>query len=130
MERNLLEVFGQRTLHAYESVGAANGVVGRYLDFYNADDRTPRWVIELLARHTSPNKPYRTQPERDSGNPLATSRWQYRMTLHVEVLAPESLRAERIVVSIGDVTKLRGEVAFHRSGALPNDGKVIDDCRN
>jgi phenylacetate-CoA ligase len=27
------------------------------------------------------------------------------------------------------VTKLRGEVAFHATGELANDGKVIDDTR-
>ena len=52
-----------------------------------------------------------------------------RMTLHVEVPANQSSRADAIVDSIRDVTKLRGEVAFHPPGALPNDGKVIDDAR-
>ena len=52
-----------------------------------------------------------------------------RMTLHVEVPAHESSRAEAIVASIRDVTKLRGEVVFHAPGELPNDGKVIDDAR-
>ena len=28
-----------------------------------------------------------------------------------------------------DLTKLRGYVKFHSPGDLPNDGKVIDDCR-
>ena len=51
------------------------------------------------------------------------------MTLHVEVPANRSSNAEAIVASIRDVTKLRGEVAFHAPGALPNDGKVIDDVR-
>ena len=50
-----------------------------------------------------------------------------RMTLHVEV-APQPLveRRRRSSRSIRDVTKLRGEVAFHAPGELPNDGKVID----
>jgi phenylacetate-CoA ligase len=58
-----------------------------------------------------------------------------RMTLHVEATLPEggadnaSSRAEAIVESIRDVTKLRGDVAFHAPGALANDGKVIDDQR-
>ena len=58
-----------------------------------------------------------------------------RMTLHVEVTLPEggadnaSSRAEAMVESIRDVTKLRGDVAFHAPGALANDGKVIDDQR-
>ena len=52
-----------------------------------------------------------------------------RMTLHVEVRAHESSHADAIVTSIRDITKLRGDVAFHLPGELPNDGKVIDDCR-
>jgi phenylacetate-CoA ligase len=34
-----------------------------------------------------------------------------------------------IVATLRDVTKLRGEVLFVQRGSLPNDGKVIDDCR-
>jgi phenylacetate-CoA ligase len=52
-----------------------------------------------------------------------------RMTLHVEVADTVSSRAEAIVESIRDVTKLRGDVAFHSPGTLANDGKVIDDQR-
>ena len=52
-----------------------------------------------------------------------------RMTLHVEVPENRSTDAEAIVASIREVTKLRGEVAFHAPGELPNDGKVIDDQR-
>jgi phenylacetate-coenzyme A ligase PaaK-like adenylate-forming protein len=52
-----------------------------------------------------------------------------RMTLHVEVPAGRSTNAEAIVASIREVTKLRGEIAFHAPGELPNDGKVIDDQR-
>ncbi len=50
-----------------------------------------------------------------------------RMTLNIETTARPA--AESIVASIRDVTKLRGEVAFHAPGELPNDGKVIDDVR-
>jgi phenylacetate-CoA ligase len=52
-----------------------------------------------------------------------------RMTLHIEVPAPELSRADAIVASMRDVTKLRGDVAFHAPGELPDDGKLIDDCR-
>ena len=52
-----------------------------------------------------------------------------RMTLHVEVSAHRSSRADGIVATIRDVTKLRGDVVFHPEGELPNDGKVIDDRR-
>jgi phenylacetate-CoA ligase len=52
-----------------------------------------------------------------------------RMTLRVEVPGNRSSDAEAIVTSIREITKLRGEVAFHAPGELPNDGKVIDDTR-
>ena len=53
------------------------------------------------------------------------------MTLHCEVaqpLPPDALEA--IVASIRDVTKLRGEVKLEAPGALPDDGKVIEDRRD
>ena len=52
-----------------------------------------------------------------------------RMTLHVEAAASASSNAEAIVESIRDITKLRGEVAFHTPGTLANDGKIIEDQR-
>jgi phenylacetate-CoA ligase len=53
-----------------------------------------------------------------------------RMTLKVEVSErPEGL-ASRVAESIRDVTKLRGEVTLCDPGALPNDGKVIEDARS
>lgn len=52
-----------------------------------------------------------------------------RMILHVEVSSPRLAGTEGIVASIREVTKLRGEVAFHAPGELANDGKVIDDTR-
>ena len=51
------------------------------------------------------------------------------MTLHVELASTERSLGEAIVSSIREITKLRGEVAFHAPGELPNDGKVIDDQR-
>ncbi len=52
-----------------------------------------------------------------------------RMTLKCEVKErPEGL-SEAIVASIREVTKLRGEVELLGAGALPNDGKVIEDLR-
>jgi len=52
-----------------------------------------------------------------------------RMTLHVEVRDNASSSSDALVESIRDVTKLRGEIAFHAPGSLANDGKVIDDQR-
>ncbi|MFZ6749339.1 phenylacetate--CoA ligase family protein [Undibacterium sp. Ren11W] len=55
------------------------------------------------------------------------------MTLQCElvnqsVAENESLQA-KLVASIREVTKLRGEVSFVAAGSLANDGKVIDDVR-
>jgi hypothetical protein len=45
------------------------------------------------------------------------------------VSSNRSSRADAIVDSIREVTKLRSGVEFHAPGELPNDGKVIDDRR-
>ncbi|RFO95954.1 AMP-dependent synthetase [Rhodoferax lacus] len=52
------------------------------------------------------------------------------MTLKVEAGAPAEGLAERIGDAIRDVTKLRGQVELLAPGALPNDGKVIEDVRS
>ncbi|WP_225782693.1 phenylacetate--CoA ligase family protein [Xenophilus sp. Marseille-Q4582] len=53
-----------------------------------------------------------------------------RMTLKVEcAAAPEGLAA-RLAEAVRDVTKLRAEVEVLAPGALPNDGKVIEDARS
>lgn len=53
-----------------------------------------------------------------------------RMTLMCEVAGGGSeALAGAVAASIRELTKLRGEVAFLPSGALANDGKVIDDVR-
>jgi phenylacetate-CoA ligase len=53
-----------------------------------------------------------------------------QMTLKVETAGtPEGL-VERISEAIRDVTKLRGAVELLAVGALPNDGKVIEDARS
>jgi phenylacetate-CoA ligase len=52
------------------------------------------------------------------------------MTLKVEAATiPQGLDA-RIGEAIRDVTKLRGDVQLLQPGALPNDGKVIEDARS
>ncbi|HYE71230.1 MAG TPA: AMP-binding protein [Aquabacterium sp.] len=53
-----------------------------------------------------------------------------QMTLRAEVAqAPDGL-ATAIAGSVRDVTKLRADVEFTVPGALPNDGKVIEDIRS
>lgn len=53
------------------------------------------------------------------------------MTLKVETAcsAPDGLSA-KLMEAIRDVTKLRGQVEVLAPGALPNDGKVIEDARS
>jgi len=80
----------------------------------------PAQVAAIVARH-----PEIMKARLVVDNPDSTD----RMTLNVEVPPNRSSNTDAIVASIRDVTKLRGEVAFHSPGALPNDGKVIDDVR-
>lgn len=51
------------------------------------------------------------------------------MTLRCESLEAAEGLAAAVAESIRDVCKLRGDVVFVAPGALPNDGKVIDDVR-
>jgi phenylacetate-CoA ligase len=53
-----------------------------------------------------------------------------QMTLRAEVAQPPDGLASAIAGSVRDVTKLRAEVEFIVPGALPNDGKVIEDARS
>jgi phenylacetate-CoA ligase len=81
---------------------------------------TPKQVNEIVRRHPEILKA-RLVIEGETGND--------RMTLKCEVKArPEGLAAA-IVISIRDLTKLRGEVELVGAGSLPNDGKVIEDLR-
>jgi phenylacetate-CoA ligase len=80
----------------------------------------PAQVAAVAARHPEIGRARLVVDTADGGD---------RMTLHVEIASNRSSNAEAIVASIRDVTKLRGEVAFHVPGELPNDGKVIDDVR-
>jgi len=52
-----------------------------------------------------------------------------RMTLLCEARErPEGL-TEALVATLRELTKLRGEAQIVDAGALPNDGKVIEDKR-
>ncbi|MBR9970999.1 phenylacetate--CoA ligase family protein [Magnetospirillum sulfuroxidans] len=53
-----------------------------------------------------------------------------RMTLHVESADHSESLAASIRDTMQSVCKLKGNVAFHAPGALPNDGKVIEDKRS
>jgi len=80
----------------------------------------PSQVAEIVRRHPEIGKARLTVDAAEGAD---------RMTLHAEVADRATARAEPIVASIRDVTKLRGEVAFHSPGELANDGKVIEDLR-
>lgn len=54
---------------------------------------------------------------------------QDNMVVHCEVDSRPDGLAEALVGSVRDITKLRGEVVLAAPGALPNDGKVIEDSR-
>lgn len=51
------------------------------------------------------------------------------MTLRCEAEAPPADLARRLVESIREICKLRGDVEVVAPGSLPNDGKVIEDLR-
>jgi phenylacetate-CoA ligase len=53
-----------------------------------------------------------------------------QMALRVEVIDPPNGLVQRIADAVRDVTKLRADIELLRPGALPNDGKVIEDARN
>jgi len=80
----------------------------------------PSQVADIVRRH-----PEVLKARLIVDNPDATD----RMTLHCEVRAGAPDPTGAIANSIREVTKLRGEVALREAGALPNDGKVIDDIR-
>ena len=85
----------------------------------------PAQVAEVLRRHPQILRA-RLVVDNDSGAD--------RMTLHCEVDDANSTNSlvslgAALPLSLREVTKLRGEVAFCAPRALPNDGKVIEDRR-
>jgi phenylacetate-CoA ligase len=81
---------------------------------------TPGQVAEVLRRHPEVRRA-RLVVEGEEGND--------RMTLHCEVAERPEALAAALIASMRDVTKLRAEVELVAPGALPNDGKVIEDRR-
>ncbi len=81
---------------------------------------TPRQVNDIVRRHSEIGRA-RLVVSGEAGSD--------EMRLRCEVSSrPEGLEAA-IAASIREVTKLRGEVELVAPGALPNDGKVIEDTR-
>ena len=82
----------------------------------------PSQMADIARRHGEIRK-YRLVIDHDD-------RKTDRMTLNCEIDgAGDAALAGRIAATIRDVCNLRGEVALKPAGALPNDGKVIDDMR-
>ncbi|KAA3628541.1 MAG: phenylacetate--CoA ligase family protein [Proteobacteria bacterium] len=80
----------------------------------------PSQIAEVLRRH----------PEVQKGRLVVDNEnARDRMRLSCEVASDDASLAKAIVETMQSVCKLRGEVAFVKPGALPNDGKVIDDVR-
>ncbi len=80
----------------------------------------PSQVAEVVKRHAEVKRARLI---------VDTADGQDRMTLHCEVAGAPAGLVERIVATLRDVTKLRGEAALRAPGELPNDGKVIEDTR-
>jgi phenylacetate-CoA ligase len=53
-----------------------------------------------------------------------------RMTLQLECTGDLQGLRERVAEAVREVTKLRASIEFVAVGALPNDGKVIEDARS
>jgi phenylacetate-CoA ligase len=58
-------------------------------------------------------------------NPQGTD----RMRLRCEVVSASEALAQALAATLRDLTKLRGDVELCGAGALPNDGRVIEDAR-
>ena len=80
----------------------------------------PDQIAEILRRHTEIAKARLT---------VSRVGEQDAMTLAVECAAPSPELAAAVRETMQAVLKLRGEVEAGIPGALPNDGKVIDDTR-
>ena len=81
----------------------------------------PSQVAEVLKRHPEIGKG-RLVVDQEDGRDV--------MTLHCEVDGGDDALAAAIAAAVQAVCKLKGDVALTRPGALPNDGKVIEDTRS
>ena len=80
----------------------------------------PEQIAAIVARHPEVLKARLTVDRADETD---------SMTLSVEAREPSPDLAAAVAETMRDVLKLRGEVEAEIPGALPNDGKVIDDIR-
>ncbi len=81
----------------------------------------PGQVAQIVARHPDVQKARLV---------VAGAVGRDSMQLRIEVSNPSETLAEEVAQSVREITKLRADVDCVEPGALPNDGKVIDDVRN
>jgi phenylacetate-CoA ligase len=81
----------------------------------------PAQVAEVLRRHPSLGRGRLV---------VAGEMAQDTMTLRVECALPDPALRDAVAASVRDITKLRAEIELVGVGALPNDGKVIEDMRS
>jgi phenylacetate-CoA ligase len=55
---------------------------------------------------------------------------QDRMTLKIEVAQAAEGLVEQVAAAVREITKLRADIEWLVPGALPNDGRVIEDARS
>ena len=79
----------------------------------------PHQIAEIIRRHPAILKARLTVSHVDSADAMLLS-------CEASMMVDE----EAVKNSIRDITKLRGDVRSVASGSLPNDGKVIEDCRS
>ncbi len=81
----------------------------------------PEQVAQVLRRH----------PEALRARLIVSGRMaDDQLTLRVETEAPSQALQQALQSTLREITKLRGDIAFVEPGALPNDGKVIEDSRS
>jgi len=80
----------------------------------------PSQVAEMIARHPEIVRGCLVIDNKDNVD---------NMVLRCEVGHIPDGFADLLARTIREVCKLRGEVELLSEGALPNNGKVIDDCR-
>ena len=79
----------------------------------------PHQIADVIKRHPAILKARLTVSHVDAAD---------AMVLSCEVVGAADVEA--IKDSIREITKLRGEVRLVDAGTLPNDGRVIEDCRS
>ncbi|MBB5017691.1 phenylacetate-CoA ligase [Chitinivorax tropicus] len=81
----------------------------------------PQQVAQVVARHQEITRAR-----------LVVLRHQHldELSIHCETIYPSDELAQRVTNSVRDVCKLRADVVFSQPGALPDDGRLIDDQRH